>query len=129
MNLRSYIHVGLLFCLIITNFVSAREIHQRERRSILSLPSDSSLYVTTDLIIPVLPLLNSTNTYLWFNFPVTFDVPTAKDLNKLYASFSLTGKEGEKRATYEAKHNLIEEKRANHDRRKVYKYLEGFLQK
>lgn len=133
MNLRSYILQALLLCFLFSSSAQAGKIDGRERRSIISLPSDSSLYVTTDLIIPVLPLLNTTATYLSFNFPLTFEVPTATNLNQLYASLGLapsSGKEDdERRNSVEVDHSMIEEKRANHDRRQAYNYLEGFLQK
>jgi hypothetical protein len=85
-----------------------------------------------DLIIPVVPLLNTTLTYLWFDLPLTFDLPTASALNELYSSFGMssgTSNDDESRISNELNHEFMEEQRANHDRRQVYKYAESFFQK
>lgn len=85
-----------------------------------------------DLIIPVIPLLNTTLTYLWFDFPLTFDVPTADNLNELYISLGWlqnTTTEDEQRGFDHKYHSYFEEQKENHDRRKVYQYVEGFFEK
>jgi hypothetical protein len=85
-----------------------------------------------DLIVPVVPLINTTLTYLWFDLPLTFDLPTASALNDLYASLGLVSgntDEDNSRISNELNHEFMEEKRANHDRRQVYKYAESFFQK
>lgn len=109
--------------------------NNRQRRAALSLPSDSSITITTDLIVPVLPLLNTTLTYLWFDFPITYAVPTASDLHNLYSSFSSERENengddvGDEKSSNEIDVDFIEEHRANSDRRIVYKYFEGLLQR
>jgi hypothetical protein len=112
--------------------VESAKIHKKVRRSALSLPSGGTLSVTMDLIIPVVPLLNTTLTYLWFDLPLTFDLPTASALNELYSSFGMssgTSNDDESRISNELNHEFMEEQRANHDRRQVYKYAESFFQK
>ena len=75
-----------LFAAILILRVQSGKIHKKVRRSALSLPEGSSVSIIMDIIVPVVPLLNTTLTYLWFDFPVTYDVPTAATLNDLYAS-------------------------------------------
>ena len=75
-----------LFAAILILGVQSGKIHKKVRRSALSLPEGSSVSIIMDIIVPVVPLLNTTLTYLWFDFPVTYDVPTAVTLNDLYAS-------------------------------------------
>ncbi len=125
-----------LFCAFVILGVEPGKIHKQVRRSVLSLPQGSSLTVTMDLIVPVVPLLNTTLTYLWFDLPLTFDVPTAESLNELYVSLGLAantsstdGEEESSRILTDFHHNFIEDQRANHDRKQVYQYAEGFFQK
>jgi hypothetical protein len=131
MKLPHFFRLLLLAAAIILGAESAK-IHKKVRRSALSLPSGGSLSVTMDLIIPVLPLINTTLTYLWFDLPLTFDLPTASALNDLYASLGLVSgnsNDDESRISNELNHGFMEEKRANHDLRQVYKYAESFFQK
>lgn len=119
--------------------VESRKLHQRERRSAISLPEGSTVTVTMDLIVPVVPLLNTTLTYLWFDLPLTFDVPTASNLNELYSSLGLIdgsssqGKDEDEdddsRSYTSLRDNFVEEQRASHEQRQVYRYVEGFFQK
>lgn len=118
---------------VLTLRVDAAKIHSKVRRSALSLPSGSSLSVTMDLIIPVVPLINTTLTYLWFDLPLTFDLPTASTLNELYVSLGLLSKasndDDDSDTSNELSHDFVEDQRANHDRRQVYQYAESFFQK
>ncbi len=51
--------------------------HRQQKRSVLSLPK-SIFKFTGQIIVPVLSLINQTNTYLWFDFPSTWPVPNNK---------------------------------------------------
>ena len=109
----------------------SNQVQKKVRRSVLSLPKETYFSFIIDLIIPVVPLLNTTLTYLLFDLPLTFNVPTASDLNQLYVNFGLlpnTSTDGS-RVMYDLYHDDVEEKRANHDRRMVYQYAESFFQK
>ncbi len=132
MKLRQHSFRLLLFVAAVVLGVKSAKIHKKIRRSALSLPSGGTLTVTMDLIIPVVPLINTTLTYLWFDLPLTFDLPTASALNDLYSSFGMsseTSNDDDSRISNELNHEFMEEQRAKHDRRQVYKYAESFFQK
>lgn len=124
-----------LFVAVLSLGVDSAKLFRQSkvRRSALSLPSGSSLTVTMDLIIPVVPLINTTLTYLWFDLPLTFDLPTASSLNELYVSLGLlsraytAGEDSD--SSNELDHDFMEDQRANHDRRQIYQYAESFFQK
>ena len=125
-----------LFAAILILGVQSGKIHKKVRRSALSLPEGSSVSIIMDIIVPVVPLLNTTLTYLWFDFPVTYDVPTAATLNDLYASLGFidntsTNETSKKdsQSFSDLHHEFIEDQRANVDRKQVYQYVEGFFQK
>jgi hypothetical protein len=97
--------------------------HRQQKRSVLSLPR-SVFKVTGQIIVPVLSLLNQTNTYLWFDFPSTWPMPNNNNLNTLYNSFGRLKEKG-----IEVDEEFVDEQRANQDRRSLYQYIEGFFQK
>jgi len=104
---------------------------QRPRRSVISLPSNSVLGITLDFIIPVLPLINQTNTYLWLDFPFTVTVPQASDLNNMYTNKSWMAsspfRRFRRRLTDHQHVDWLDEQRTDQDRRIVYKYIEGIF--
>lgn len=95
--------------------------HRVQKRSIVSLPI-SVLKITSQIIVPVTALLNQTNSYLWFDFPTTWPVPTSKNLNTLYNSFGRLAARG-----FDIDENFVDEQKANQERRSVYQYIEGFF--
>ena len=97
--------------------------HRQQKRSVLSLPR-SVFKVTGQIIVPVLSLLNQTNTYLWFDFPSNWPIPNNNNLNTLYNSFGRLKEKG-----IEVDEEFVDEQRANKDRRSLYLYIEGFFQK
>lgn len=97
-------------------------IHRQQKRSIMSLPSGSIFKFTSEIIVPVLALINNTNTYLWFNFPTVWPTPTYKTLNTLYTSFGRIKEKG-----IELDEEFVDQQRANQERRTVYEYIEGFF--
>jgi hypothetical protein len=125
--------LALILLLSICNRVeSGRISSSREKRfAAIQLPVGTSFTVIFDLIIPVVPLLNSTFTFLWFDFPVTFNAPTASDLYSLYTSFGQAIDSSNATASKKSfiDHDFVEEKRVNYDRRKVYEYIEGVFQR
>ncbi|XP_057367337.1 uncharacterized protein LOC130688377 [Daphnia carinata] len=121
-----------LFVAVLTIRVDSAKIRSKVRRSALSLPTGSSLTVTMDLIIPVVPLINTTLTYLWFDLPLTFDLPTASTLNELYVSLGFLPEapkdDNDTDTSNELSHEFVDDQRANHDRRQIYQYAESFFQ-
>lgn len=115
--------LSLFFATIESGAVGQGRSHSVRKRSILSLPR-GILKFTSEIIVPVLALINQTNTYLWFDFPTTWPVPSYTNLNTLYTSFGRLQEKG-----IEVDENFIDEQRANHERRSVYQYLEGFFKK
>lgn len=98
-------------------------LHRHQKRSVISLPR-GVLKFTGEFIVPVLSLINQTNSYLWFNFPTTWPLPNNNNLNTLYNSFGRLKEKG-----IEVDEDFVDEQRANQDRRHVYQYIEGFFQK
>ncbi|KZS12424.1 Uncharacterized protein APZ42_022542 [Daphnia magna] len=97
-------------------------LHRHQKRSVISLPR-GVLKFTGEFIVPVLSLINQTNSYLWFNFPTTWPLPNNNNLNTLYNSFGRLKEKG-----IEVDEDFVDEQRANQDRRHVYQYIEGFFQ-
>lgn len=98
-------------------------IHRQQKRSVLSFPRGVFKF-TSQIIVPVLALINNTNTYLWFDFPSVWPLPSHVTLNTLYTSFGRIKEKG-----IELDDEFIDQQRANQDRRNVYEYIEGFFDK
>lgn len=131
MQLSTFLAITLLLSVCI-DVDSGRISSSREKRfAAIQLPVGTSFTVVFDLIIPVVPLLNSTFTFLWFDFPITFNAPTAADLYTLYTSFGQAVDSSNVTASKKSliDHDFVEEKRVNYDRRKVYEYIEGVFQR
>lgn len=99
-------------------------IHRQQKRSLLSLPTGGNFKVTCQIIVPVLALINNTNSYLWFDFPTTWALPIYKSLNTLYTSFGKIQEKG-----IELDEEFIDQQKANQERRTIYEYIEGFFDK
>ena len=131
LSTQTFLAITLLLSICI-NVESGRISSSREKRfAAIQLPEGTSFTVVLDLIIPVVPLLNSTFTFLWFDFPVTFNAPTAADLYTLYTSFGQVVDSSNVTSSKKSliDHEYVEEKRVNYDRRKVYEYIEGVFQR
>lgn len=98
-------------------------LHRQQKRSILSLPRGVFKF-TGQIIVPVLALINQTNTYLWFDLPSTWPLPNNNNLNTLYNNLGKLQEKG-----IEVDEEFVDEQRANHDRRTVYEYIESFFTK
>ena len=96
----------------------------RERRAaIISNPMRTLYKIQMSIIVPVVPLQNTTFTFLWFDFAQWLPVPTATNLNTLYTSF---GRASEKGLDI-VDEPFVEEQKANMERRYLYQYIEGFF--
>ena len=95
----------------------------RGRRSSLSIPESSGVKWAVDFIVPVTPLLNTTNTYVTWDFSMFTTVPTSTQIAALYESLATLG--GEK--SVDIDHDFVEEQRSNHERRQAFDYLEGLF--
>lgn len=116
----------LIFYMVNVDSVAVSQpgyLHRVQKRSILSLPRGIFKF-TGQIIVPVLSLINQTNTYLWFDLPTTWAMPNSNNLNTLYTSF---GRLKEKGLVLDEK--FVDEQRANQDRRSVYEYIGGFFSK
>lgn len=95
----------------------------RQKRSVISLPR-GVLRFTNQFIVPVLPLLNASNTYLWFDFQSNWPLPNNNNLNALYTSFGRLKEKG-----IEVDEEFVDQQRANQERRSFYQIIEGFFSK
>jgi len=96
----------------------------RERRvAVISTPIRTLYKIQTSIIVPVVPLQNTTFTFLWFDFAQWLPVPTAANLNTLYTSFGRASEKGLD-IVYEP---FVQEQQANMERRYLYQYIEGFF--
>ena len=96
----------------------------RERRAaIISNPMRTLYKIQMSIIVPVVPLQNTTFTFLWFDFAQWLPVPTATNLNTLYTSF---GRASEKGLDI-VDEPFVEEQKAHMERRYLYQYIEGFF--
>jgi DM4/DM12 family len=80
--------------------------------------------VIYDIIIPVWPLINATNTFLTFDLPFRFLAPSYSQLTSLYSSLGRMEEND-----IELDHNFLEEHRANEDRRTLLQGLESVFSK
>lgn len=79
--------------------------------------------VTFDLIVPVIPLLNSTFTFITFDVPFTFTIPSYADLRELYKRLA------DKDSTSKQLDHFLEQERKNSERRLVYSYITSAFEK
>jgi hypothetical protein len=101
---------------------SGKAVSRQRRSAAITFPSMTILRVVLDAFIPVIPLLNSTLTYLNFNMPFRITVPTYKQMIDLYSSLGRMEEHG-----ILLDHNFLDEHRANQDRRSIYKLVEGLF--
>ena len=102
---------------------------RRTRRSALSLPSNTSVRVTLDLSTAVKPL-KDTGTYLTLDLPFRFVLPTHKDLTNIYGKFEGTEERtNDLNVGFPFDYHFLEEKRANSQRRIIYKHIETAFKK
>lgn len=103
---------------------AAAAARSRERRvAVISNPTRSFYKVQMSIIIPVVPLQNTTFTFLWFDFAQWLPLATAANLSTLYSSF---GRASEKGLDF-VDDPFVEEQKANLERRTLYQYIEGFF--
>jgi len=100
--------------------------HRAKRTAVFSFPT-SLLGVrwTQQVIVPVLAMINQTNTYLWFDFQVYTKLPTAANLNSLYTSF---GRSMSNDGHY-IDEDFLQEQIANQERKTIYQHVESFFSK
>ena len=77
----------------------------RGRRSSLSISESSGVKWTIDFIVPVIPLLNTTNTYVTWDFSLFTTIPTRTQVAELYNSLATLSEEKE----VDMDHDFIEE--------------------
>ena len=127
--LSGFIRLMLLTMLLIHFFSSVESsavVGTRQKRlAVLSLPNSFGIRWTQQIWVPVLAMINQTNTYLLFDCQIYTGVPNAANLNALYASIGRAND----RHGIEIDDQFVEEQRANFERRTVYQYIEGFFSK
>ena len=111
----------LVFYILQIDSVAVSQSRRLQKRTIISLPF-SVMKFTSEIIVPVVALLNQTNTFLWFDFQSNWALPNSNNLNTLYNSFGRLKEKG-----LELDEAFVDEQRANVDRRNVYQYIEGFF--
>ena len=100
--------------------------HRPKRTAVFSLPNGLlGVRWTQQVIVPVLAMINQTNTYLWFDFQVYTKVPTAANLNSLYTSFGRSMNDD----GHFIDEDFYEEQVANQERKIIYQYIESFFSK
>jgi len=116
-----FMAIGLTECAT----TGRRSQYRPKRTAALSLPA-SALGVrwTQQVIVPVLAMINQTNTYLWFDFQVYTRVPTANNLTNLYTSFGRSMDNG-----HYIDEDFLEDQIANQERKTIYQYIESFFNK
>ena len=97
---------------------------RRPKRTAITFPKSTQLRITNDIIIPVLPLLNTTFTFLSFTLPLRFPVPSYSSMLTFYQNIGRMEENG-----IDLDHYFLEEHRANEDRRYVYKMAEDFFKR
>ena len=100
-----------------------RSFGRQKRSVIVSLPR-GVLRFTSQIIVPVLSLLNTSNSYLWFDFQSNWPLPNNNNLNTLYTSFGRLKEKG-----IEVDEEFVDQQRANAERRTLYQCIEGFFTK
>ncbi len=80
--------------------------------------------VILDIIMPVWPLINATNSFLTFDLPFRFVAPSYSQLTSLYSSLGRMEEND-----IELDHDFLEEHRANEDRRTLLQGLESVFSK
>ena len=111
----------LVFYILQIDSVAVSQSRRLQKRTIISLPF-SVMKFTSEIIVPVVALLNQTNTFLWFDFQSNWALPNSNNLNAMYNSFGRLKEKG-----LELDEAFVDEQRANVDRRNVYQYIEGFF--
>ena len=111
----------LVFYILQIDSVAVSQSRRLQKRTIISLPF-SVMKFTSEIIVPVVALINQTNTFLWFDFQSNWALPNSNNLNTLYNSFGRLKEKG-----LELDEAFVDEQRANVDRRNVYQYIEGFF--
>ncbi len=118
-----------LFIIEVTESASTekRTKYRPKRTAVFSLPNSGAFGVrwTQQVIVPVLAMINQTNTYLWFDLQLYTKMPQASNLSALYQSFGRSmDNDG-----YHIDEDFLEDQIANKERKIVYQYIESFLSK
>ncbi len=112
----------VFFVFGMTESASTERRQKPKRAAVISLPfaATNGVRWTQQIIVPVLAMINQTNTYLWLDFQMHTRMPTANNLTKLYQSFG--------RSTNINEH-FLDEQIANQERKIVYQHIESFFNK
>lgn len=117
--------LSLAIAVVALQFADAATVAERSAGSSVKFPPSTRLKMTMDWFIPVVPLLNSTFTFLQFNVPVWFNLPNYFDLQTISGIIGRISEEEDEPID----HNFVDELRSNHERRSVYKYIEELFNK
>ena len=118
-----YIFAGVLIFCVGVESMASKHVNSRGKRSTLSLPTSSTVKWAVDFYVPVVPLLNTTNTYLQWQVSLYTSVPNRTQIEELYDSLASFGDE----KNIEIDHDFVEEQRDNHERRQAFDYIEGIF--
>lgn len=119
------------------NFQDLLKSRSRTKRTVLSLPKNTSCKLTFDWATDIKPL-NNTRTSLTLTVPFRFVLPSYTDLQAFYSSLgNLFGKSDDELSeadkaepTVDAEvQNFIEQQRSKRHRRAVYKNVEATFRK
>lgn len=94
----------------------------RQKRSVILLPSNTSITITFDLSMPVAALAQNLAFYN-MRLPFRFFIPTYNQLTSYYGRDSREDQENE----IDQQYHRQEQERANEERRFVYKSIESLL--
>jgi len=118
-----FMAIGLTECATIVK----RSQYRPKRTAVISLPATAlGVRWTQQVIVPVLAMINQTNTYLWFDFQMYTRIPTANNLTKLYTSFGRSMDNSDGNYIDE---DFLEDQIANQERKTIYQYMESFFNK
>ena len=98
--------------------------HQRQKRSALSVPNNTTCLIRLDVSFTVKPMEQLTKTYLTIDLPFLFTMPTYDQLAEAYGN-----KQRLEENAIELDYEFLEEQRSNEERRYIYKTLEAMIEK
>jgi len=98
--------------------------HQRQKRSALSVPNNTTCLIRLDVSFTVTPMEKLTSTYLTIDLPFLFVMPTYDQLVEAYSS-----KQRLEENAIDLDYDFLEEQRSNEERRYIYKTLEAMIEK
>lgn len=99
------------------------EVKSRAKRSVLSLPANTTLRILLDIFLPVNPL-NNTFTSLLLELPFRFTLPTYDDYKNHFGDSKERNTEKELEDE-----NLLEDKWTEEHRSLVYRHVETLFEK